>query len=344
MIQRRNIILYNVLNQEVVFEEYFCNLLQIDDFRNLFIKYISTKTDILSKENIQYKHFNTEVILNGEDTSLGRADLFLKINNKEFIFEIKNKEYTQLTQNQPISYLKYLEQKNNEYNKHLFFLIPKNYKHKDGIFQKWENYPYPEIEKQLLYWEEFIKYINIQNKTLIETNHNIRDFYDFCLHWFDIKPIVFKKEEIELLTTKGQYMSLYENTSLPEAMEKLQELVVRIGRNSGLKSNISEVGFYYDKNINNNFYLSFGIDYGTWKTNSIPLNIFIQSIENDYQEFKKPEIPNVELEAFEHEETSFSVKQFSFVVKQNISIDNQNYEEGIEELISNIINSLSCKI
>lgn len=342
MAQRRNIILYNVLNQEVVFEEYFCNLLQIDDFRSLFIKYISTKNNILNEENIQYKHFNTEVILNKEDTSLGRADLFLKIDNKEFIFEIKNKEYTKLTQNQPVSYLKYLEQKNNDYNKHLFFLIPKNYKHKDEIFKKWENYT--DIEKQLLYWEEFIKYINIQNKTLIETNHNIRDFYDFCLHWFEIKPIIFKKEEIELLTAKGQYMSLYEDSSLPEVMEKLQELVVRIGRSSGLKSNVSEVGFYYERIINNDFHLSFGIDYGTWKTTGIPLNIFIQSIGNVYQEFNKPEIPNVEFEPFEHDETSFSEKQFSFVVKQKFSIDNHNYQEEIENLITNIIKNLSYTI
>ena len=40
-------ILLNVLNQEVVFEEYFCNLLKEEKFFNKFIDFISSKNDIL---------------------------------------------------------------------------------------------------------------------------------------------------------------------------------------------------------------------------------------------------------------------------------------------------------
>ena len=59
---RENMILYNVLNQEVVFEEYFCNLLRIDCFRDIFISFIAKKTEILNDLIIKYEDFDTEII------------------------------------------------------------------------------------------------------------------------------------------------------------------------------------------------------------------------------------------------------------------------------------------
>lgn len=78
-IHRENMILYNVLNQEVVFEEYFCNLLRIENFMKLFLEFIEEKNQILVTEDIKYNNFDTEIFLNKKDKTYGRADLFLKI-------------------------------------------------------------------------------------------------------------------------------------------------------------------------------------------------------------------------------------------------------------------------
>ena len=145
---RKNMILYNVLNQEVVFEEYFCNLLGIEKFRDLFLDLIAQKNKILTGEDIQYHYFDTEVVLKKKDKDYGRADLFLKLQDKEFIFEIKNKDWTSLTKNQPVGYLEYLESR----NEHLFFLIPKGYKHKDQIYKRWKDFD--KYENQIFYWQD----------------------------------------------------------------------------------------------------------------------------------------------------------------------------------------------
>ena len=55
-------ILINVLNQEVVFEEYFCNLLKEEKFFNKFIEFIGSKNDILKNKNINYLIHNTILI------------------------------------------------------------------------------------------------------------------------------------------------------------------------------------------------------------------------------------------------------------------------------------------
>ena len=170
----------NVLNQEIVFEEYFCNLLYFDSFRNLFIDFINNKNKLLDKKNIiKYKYFNTEVKLNNDN---GRADLFLKIKdtNEEFIFEIKNKVYTNLTTNQPNSYLNYLNSKHSN----LFFLIPGGYKHKDEIIARWKDYN--NVSNQILYWEDFINKITESN--IYKDNTEINMFYKFCLYWFVYCP------------------------------------------------------------------------------------------------------------------------------------------------------------
>lgn len=317
---RENMILYNVLNQEVVFEEYFCNLLRIDDFRKMFINFISKRNSVFDNLNITYQDFDTEVILKKNEKSYGRADLYLKTMNKEFIFEIKNKEWTDLTKNQPNGYLIYL---NNE-NKQLFFLIPRYYKHEDEIFKRWSFFD--EIKNQIFYWEDLIE--EIQSTNLQEKNIEIKMFYEFCEYWFNLKTVKFKEEEMKLL----------ENKNLPSLMENLEDVTRNISTRVGLNDKFETIGFMHTIVIGD-YRIYFGIDYDIWKAKNLPLSILIQNEKKDYQEFELI-MRGVKLEPIEYIETSINYKQFGYVVMLDEKIGSPNYEKTVEKTLNEIIKCL----
>ncbi len=317
---RENMILYKVLNNEVVFEEYFCNLLRIDCFRNMFIKLISYKNTILNDLEIKYENFNTEITLNKDNEKYGRADLFLEVDNNEFIFEIKHKVRTSLTEKQPNKYLEYL----NNQNQHLFFLIPKRYKHKKDIFDKWENFT--EIENQIFYWKDLVE--EIRSKNLQEQNIEIKIFYEFCEFWFDMKTIKFTGEEMELL----------KNKNIPSLMENLEDITRNISNRVGLNDKFETIGYCHTIAIKD-YRVYFGIDYNIWKEKNLPLSILIQNHKENYQEFVL-EIENIKLERMEYEETSTYDKQFGYVVILDEEIGSNNYEKIVEHTLRDIINYL----
>jgi len=322
--RQKDMILYNVLNQEVVFEEYFCNLLQINDFRKLFIDFITEKNNLLYKENIQYKNFNTEVILNKNSKNYGRADLFLEVNNKEFIFEIKNKDWTDLTEKQPNEYLRYL----NNRNEHLFFLIPKGYGHKDTILDRWKEYD--NAENQIFYWQDLI--LKIKDKELKEIE--IKMFYDFCIYWFDMKVVEFTNEEKKILDNKENKMKNLTGISIPRLVEKLEHIITNIGNNSDMKKDSEAISINYSKKIGD-YIIYFGIDYDIWDKENKPLTLLIQNYRNNYQEFEL-EIKNENLIPIEYEETRISPKQFAYLVELKSDLGNDNFQETIKKQINHI--------
>jgi len=323
---REDIVLFNVLNQETVFTAYFCNLLKIDEFRNIFIDFIKEKNDVLpNKEKIKYVNFSTEVSLN----KYGRADLFLEIDNEKFIFEIKNKNNTKLTDNQPTEYLKYLENK----NQYLFFLIPKGYKHTSRIISKWkENYKEEDIQKQIFYWEDFIYKIKSMKKM------EVKIFYEFCEFWFNIKYIIFEKNEKKLLSNKGMIMNDFNNISIPKLMIKLIKIVEQIGNNRNMKiwSGLLIDGFYYTKKIND-YQIFLGIDYNYWEDTGTPLAILIQNHENGYSDFNlNIRADDIELENFSNMETVSSDEYFGFYVNIKDILLEDNYQNKIEDKLLRI--------
>lgn len=333
MEHRENIILYNVLNQEIVFEEYFCNLLGIDSFRNMFINFISKKNVILKEYAIEYKHFDTEVVL---DNNFGRADLFLEIDDKnKFIFEIKNKNWTDLTDRQPNSYLKYLKKNNGtpdrNHNKHLFFLIPNTYRHQEEILNRWKNHEKDfdddDIKNQIFYWEDLIA--EMKDKDLHKQSIAIQLFCDFCEYWFNLKKIEFTGEEMDLL----------ENITIPNLMEKLENIARKISDEVGLKEDPDTIGFFHTKKVGD-YRICFGIDYTVWKEKNLPLSIWIQ--KKNYKEFNL-NIEGLTLEGVEFEETSISDKQFAYIVILDEKVGSENYEKNAKEVLSKIHNELKNK-
>ena len=324
---RHNIALYNVLNQEVVFEEYFCNLLQFDDFRDLFIDFINEQSFIkFDKNKIKYYDFNTEVKIEDD----GRADLFLNYENQEYIFEIKNKDRTNLTPNQPKGYLKYLE------NQNLFFLIPRNYKHKIDIIDRWQDYCNNEnIENHIFYWEDFIRML--EKSGIHKKYTEIKIFYDFCSYWFNIELIEFSNIEKEILK-KGYIVNDFKNKTIPVMLQKLESIIDNIAENCKLKKDNDVIGYNYSLEIKQ-YILYIGINYELWNEIGMPISIEIQNKELDYQEFDL-ELNGINLNTKLYQETATTDKQFSLYVDLVYSIDNRIFQEETTNLILNIIEQL----
>ncbi len=332
MQKREKIFLYNVLNQEVIFEEYFCNLLIIDNFRNLFLKFIKSKNKIFDNFNISYENFNTEVIL---DEEYGRADLFLKVGSEEFIFEIKNKDRTSLTDNQPNGYLEYLNKKYKNHNKHLFFLVPKAYKHLQEINDNWKNFD--DIESQIFYWQDFV--IEIKKSKLNENCVEIDMFYQFCLYWFNMRVVKFTEEEKDLLHPKEKSMNNF-NKTIPTLMRKLENIIDDVGQNSKMKKCNNCIGLNYSITIND-YIIYFGIDYDIWEKDGIPLNIVIQNHAKNYGKFEL-KFSNIKLMEIEYPETSSTDDAFGYVVILNEELGSEYYQHTAIKTLDKIITQLKA--
>jgi len=321
---RHNIILYNVLNQEVIFEEYFCNLLQIQEFKELFLLFAK-----IDNSKICYHNFNTEVQLKGQ---YGRADLYLNFDNQEYIFEIKNKCNTNLTDNQPKNYLKHLDNK----NQNLFFIIPRQYKHIDEIKKRWKDKTnYNNVEKQILFWEDFIK--NLKKSKIYDKYTEVKIFYDFCLYWFNLETVKFSKDE-QIALKKGYLMSDFKNKSIPKVLQKLEEIIDNVGANCNLKVDNETIGYSYSI-IVNNYIVYFGINYDLWDEIGMPIIIEIQNINSDYQEFEL-NLNNIKLKPKIYEETAKTDRQFSLYVDLDYKVDDDFFQENTIKTILDIIKQL----
>lgn len=336
---RENLMLYNVLNQEVIFQEYFCNLLREKSFMKKFLDFIEQKNEILKNKNIEYKNFHTEHPLILKNKTYGRADIFLDLVDKKIIFEVKNKVYTTLTDNQPRNYLNYLEKtvKSPDFNACLMFLIPKNYAHKETIYQKWDPYPKEEINKQLFYWEDFV--LTLKD----EENVFVKAFYEFCLYWFDLNPINLTKEEIKLLNFKGSSMECINNVTLPKLMAKLELAVIKIGQHFQWQQDFEQEGYVtgciYTKKMKN-YQLYIGINYDMWGQYTQPINIYISDAKDFSKEFILPQIETLEFNIYESKEDSNFDNFFAYAVKLDFKIEDENYEEKMKDVIQKVVKQL----
>lgn len=329
--------LYNVLNQEVIFQEYFCNLLREKSFMKKFLDFIEQKNGILKNENIEYKNFHTEHPLILKNKTYGRADIFLDLGNKKIIFEVKNKVYTTLTDKQPQDYLNYLAAVNTDFNACLMFLIPKNYAHKEKIYQEWNPYPREEIDKQLFYWEDFVLTLKDEENVFVQA------FYEFSLYWFDLNPMQLINKEKALLNFKGNSMELIKNETLASLMAKLELAVIKIGQYFQWKQDFIETGYTtgcnYTKKIKN-YQLYIGIVYDMWEQYDQPINIYISDEKDFSKKFTLPQIEILEFEIYESKEDSNFDNFFAYVVKLNFKIDEENYEEKMKDIIQKIVTQL----
>ncbi len=106
---REKNLFYNVIKNETSLTEFFCNLMQLKPFLNMFQDIVKSKSQDFPY--VTFNDFDTEINFNktdpiiDEESKFGRGDLVVSYDNKEYIFELKIERYTKLTENQPNGYL-----------------------------------------------------------------------------------------------------------------------------------------------------------------------------------------------------------------------------------------------
>ncbi|HET7115763.1 MAG TPA: hypothetical protein VFI29_04705 [Hanamia sp.] len=226
-------IFYNVIKTENQFSQLIVNMLNAEED----IKKIIQKFLFPNEEN-ELDSVHTQ--LRFEE---GQPDIIFKLKNgEEVIVEVKTQDST-LTFNQPEGYVPLLSKNNNKY---LFFLIPKYYKHKSEIEERFEKIEKKEgVCLKILYWNALInnlKKLDIKSDLIYELINHLDEKFGY-------DNINFKPDEIKYMETND----------IPDKVLKLNEAVNSLAKSFAYKDLI------WDNKID----AGYGDGYGFWYKNSI---------------------------------------------------------------------------
>lgn len=287
MLERVENIFFNIVKNETSLTEVFCNLMMYKSFRIHFIDFVKSKQNSFDVDTnkIKYSSFITEKDFgkefdnnnSDEDKSIGRGDLILTIDDRDYIFELKIEIYTQLTKNQPNGYIKYLQSKN-QTKDDLFFILPKSYKHINCLSN---------IDKNnILFWEDFIQSIKTEG---LDDILYIKDFINIMNYrWFYSEEFSFSKYEKNIISNKRK-VDMNDNT-IPKIMmdltNKVDEITKRVIKNKLSYNDWKDDSGYgvFIKNDEKDEILWFGIDYKFWNEYGIPLSIGVDGMDEKYVE------------------------------------------------------------
>jgi hypothetical protein len=349
---RENNVFFNIVKNETSVTEVFCNLMQYKPFRDMFLEIVNEKRKKLKFEEldlstIKYNDFSTEKDFGKafeDDKNRGRGDLILD-NNGDYIFELKIERYREPTSNQPEGYLKYLEDDNSR----LFFIVPKNYMHKDEIYDRWykkTGYSKENIENHFIFWEDIIK--QIRKKELDKLNLFINEFCNILdYRWFYYQNIVFSYYEIDLLfqnqKNKKEELMMLMDTNLPKVMSKLFQIVEEVDNKFDTKRESTKTEEYYgyllkDKNIPDNWDIWFGIDYEIWEIHNCPLTIQIYS--EDAEEMKKIKNLGLDLKQFSYQDGDTLDVFFITLEKSIFENNDMNITKAFQYKISEVLDKV----
>lgn len=349
---RENNIFYNLVKNETSVTELFCNLMSFKPFRLLILNMIKEKGRNINPEKIDYDCFDTEISLGKDEQKHGRADILLSVDqNDEYIFEIKIESWCNLTENQPESYLKYL---NND-NERLIFIIPENYYHIEEICERWKKhtgYNTDNIkENSMIFWEEVLK--RIKDAELDKLNLFIKEFVEIMdSRWLYSEKIEFFNEDFHLIESTDSEEIIMNNRSVPKLIQKIYNVIDAAAVNIECSNKKSEnerasdyYGYFVDsiKNgLDEKIDIWFGSQYILWEKFGHPIVIEIE-INTDRDEEKylnRIKDWGVEdLSFYEDEEYDklcyipFDLKKYARNKEINIS---KKLEEEIRDLVEKI--------
>lgn len=281
MLNRHNNIFFNLIKNETSLTEIFCNLMSYKIFRNHFVQFVKDNNEKFSVniDEISFNDFQTEKDFGFDDNEeykkVGRGDLVLEVDGKDYIFELKIETTTDLTNNQPYGYIKYLKN-NNQTKDDLYFILPADYKH---IFKLKDI-----DDTHIMYWEDLI--YSLKTNGIIDIPY-IKDFCNILEYrWFYYASINIRKVEINLIEIRGELNM--DNRSVPHIMQKLFNIIDEIYekyRGKVCQKNKYKDSFSYGffiKNSDGEEILFFGIDYFVWEQTGNPLVIGLENINNKY--------------------------------------------------------------
>jgi hypothetical protein len=355
---REKNIFYHLVRNETSLTEVFCNLMQYKVFRDNFLRFIQDKTQNLDidVDKILYDNFDTEEtfkIKNNdkeiEEKNAGRGDLVLTTNqNIKYIFELKIEVNTRLTKNQPNRYLDYLkENDNNNFEKQLFFILPRGYWHTNEILKRDNRV----CQKNILYWEDIIE--NIRKNELDKANLFIDEFCKILDNrWFYFEKITFTKNELQFLIDNKE--TKMDNITVPQMMQKLFKIVngVKIDCDNTInRQNYDWFGYVVDNKKNNiksknNYQIWFGIEYDIWEKDKYPLTIQVslyKDNENDLEKISKLTLDDKPIVKYENtNEDNDAGELYYFPLDNNLfELDDGDIISKFTEKVQKVIEAVS---
>lgn len=267
---REKHIFYNIVSDENSFTELFCNLLQYPLFREVFIALIKEKTE---SSDVFFEYENVLTQFNTENN--GIPDILIETDVLTILAENKIDKTRTITENQPISYLEYLNGPEcNTKFKILIFILPYDYEKEEIINRKnkfFKQYNVNDIKFGIIYWEELHK--RLIESGLIETNQVFSNFNTLLNAWFSTNKISFAEREIEMSYS----------TEIPTTFLKLTNLVNevknKVSKAYKVRPEINNYGHgFYIMDSNGNQILWFGIWYEYWAQHGKPFVIAIENI------------------------------------------------------------------
>jgi hypothetical protein len=258
-LERDRNIFYNIITNENHMTELFCNLLSFKYFRNVFLKMFLNNDNEIA--NVDYENIYTQYSLLDYAS---RPDMAIHNDDLEILLEVKVGN-TPLTNNQPDTYLKYLENSRST-NKWMIFVIPSNYYKKNYLSRKLSDFiPMKgKINTKIIYWEQIIK--EIEKNGLHLYNDYFRDFHGLLKTWYEDKKIYFNYEEVNSMVTGN----------IPDILIKLYEIIRKVKDNNGvgykthINSNSHEYGLYI-RDEKGSLVLYVGVWYEFWKEKNHPI-------------------------------------------------------------------------
>lgn len=256
----------NIIYNENSFTELFKNFMRYRVFRDEFILLIDS---LPNNTIVDFEHFNTQ-----KSSNDCRPDIRITSENIEVFIEIKVWD-TAITYNQPVGYIKELENSNKQ-NKSLVSIVPKHYKYLSEYKRRKNEYP-TQIDTKIITWDTIISLI--EYKEMHIGNPILSEFLELLKEWFEPKRIFLNSDFMTIMNNKLTPENI---SKLVENIDQLNTEITKRGFITTKKKNfLEEYGFYIeDENVS----LFIGEWFYYWQTEGKPLCISLQTQDNTINE------------------------------------------------------------
>lgn len=250
--------LEKMLNSENSITEFFCYLLSYQQFREAFLGLFLSRKEL---ELINYEDIETQYLLPGY-----RSIPDIAIRNDCVDILIENKiGNASLTNNQPASYIEYLEKQNKKIKKFVF-ISPKKYYMRDELENRIKaKCRQSKIACVQIHWEDIAKIIKI--KRLNKTTDYFKDFAAYLSDKYKMFEIYFNNVEVKRMYDK----------EIPGILDKLFKIIdgIKMHYESEYSTRLiprtNEEYALYFKDKNGKEVLYVGVWYEFWKKHDIPI-------------------------------------------------------------------------
>lgn len=203
---------HNVIKNENQLSQLLLNIIN----NNLQLRQIVERF-FFAKEDVEF-----DILDSQKRDKNGQPDINVELKNGGFaIIEVKTQD-SELTRNQPEGYAQKLKERKSK-SKHLFFLIPKYYKHEKHLVNRFRVIGETnDIEFKIFYWNDLVKqFIKVTGHSINNNENLLKEIVTHLNEKFGFNNITFETNQIEIMKTN----------IIPSTILKLNEIV-----NSLLKS------------------------------------------------------------------------------------------------------------